>query len=68
MKYKSINREIESSLHKEVITVAPSPSSSPLLPRQGWQDREAYIKKIMETKAALEVIELQVLTPHLYHF
>lgn len=55
---KLIKQAAKPSIPEKVVAANPFKSSSHLLPRQGWQNRKAYIKTIMKAKAALEIIEL----------
>lgn len=32
-----------------------------ILPRQGWQDREAWIKAVIKAKRALDIAEISIL-------
>jgi hypothetical protein len=36
-------------------------SQSPLLPRTGWQDRQAFLKIIVKTKRTLDLAEITAL-------
>ena len=52
------NKEQANNFNQDFNSLGRKNSSEIVLPRQGWQDKQAFVKAIIKVKRALDIAEI----------
>lgn len=52
------NKEQANNFNQDFNSLDQKNSSEIVLPRQGWQDKQAFVKAIIKVKCALDIAEI----------